>query len=482
MQDLVVLELIISTVLFLAVARPFVKSFRGVDGIAALPAIALVASIAVYPAYGFRPEFLPLFALSFLMFLGSIPRLVDVFRRLRTDDYGERSLGRLALGILVLTTVTVFAVVFAPKTDRPVDGESNRWLGTIVHDDTRDVDLSLRYYPGSRSAGNENERRPIILIAPPLSGSFDVTDNLCVALSNRGFLVAVFSRVGLDFPTLLPDGNRVYPGIGTILQSALAFTWGTRFAYAARAGSAIERERVDDITFLVRYAQIAAERRDEPYKDADPERIIVLGYGSGGAAATLYAATSAPQIAAAIAVEGPILSALKGEDPAAPHASGARSGLFKAWVAEIYARIKFERLLRVSNVPAPTIPVLFLVSDLVREPEFRDGRYATVLRALLLAEAPCLLASINGAGPFDYSSVGDEYPLYLAAKPGLNKRSMERGYYIERTAGLITNFVNKVVPGADGTRPLIRATLGEEIKTETGGSWKSTDVTAILRP
>lgn len=480
MQDLIVLELIIATILFLAVARPFVKSFRGIDGIAALPAIALVASIAVYPAYGFRPEFLPLFALSFFMFLGSIPRLVDVFRRLRTDDYGERSLGRLALGILVLTSVTVFAIAFAPKTERPVDGGSNPWLGAIVHDDTRDVDLSLRYYPGSRGVGNENERRPIVLIAPPLSGSFDVTDSLCVALSNRGFFVAVFSRVGLDFPTLLPDGKRVYPGVGTILQSALAFTWGTRFAYAARVGSAIERERVADIAFLVKYARIAAERRDEPYKDADPERIIVLGYGTGGAAATLYAATSVPQIAAAIAVEGPILSALKGEDPR--RGSGAGAGSFKAWLAEIYARIKFERLVGVENVPASTIPVLFLVSDLIREPEYRDGRYATVLRALLVAEIPCLLASIDGAGPFDYSSVGDEYPVYVAAKPGLNKRSMERGYYIERTAGLITNFVNKVVPGSDGTHPLIRAALGEEIKTETGGSWKSSDVTAILRP
>ena len=478
MQDLIVLELIIATILFLAIIRPFVKGFQGIEGIAALPAIALVASIAVYPAYGLRPEFLPLLALSFIMFLGSIPRLVDVFRRLRTDDFGERSLIRLAVGFLFLGAVTVFAVMYAPK-GRGAEGSGYR--EALVHDDIRGVALSLRCYPADAMRGDDDLIRPAILIAPPSTGSVSVVNRLSTQLSERGFLVTTFSRVGTDFPAYLPGGKRAYPSFGAYFKGVVSTIGGRRLVSAARIGSAIERERAADIAFLVKYLRSAALKGDEPYRYADMDRLIVVGFGAGGAAATIYAASAdALSIAAAVAVEGPILSALIGEDPGEGRQEGAKT--FSAWIVEFFTRFRPERIIGTGTVPSPIVPILFLVSDRAREPKARDDRYATVLRAFRTAKAPSVLASIDGAGPFDYSDVAQEYPVYTTMMPGLNKRPSDPDLLIQKTTALITNFVATSIPQAEGAEALRRTVLGGEFQIEAGGSWTSADVAAILRP
>jgi hypothetical protein len=477
-QDLLVLELIIATLLFLAIVRPFIKSFQGIDGIAALPTIALAASIAVFPAYGYRPEFLPLAGLAFAMFLGSIPRLVDIFRRLRTDDYGERGFVRLAIGLLFLTTVTAFAITYAPRGNAK---ETMGYREALVHDEIRDVTLSLRYYPKTPNA--IGERRPIILLAPPITGSVSVTDFLCESLAERGFFVESFSRVGMDFPAYLPDGKRTYPKIETLAAAVSASIWGGLFADAARAGAKLERERAADIAFLVNYSRIAAGQGVEPYGGADPYCIIVAGFDFGGAGATIYAASAeASSIAAVIAVEGPLLSALKGEGAGVTSTSQEGTSAFSNWLAGIYTRLKIERIIGTGVVPAPIVPTLFLVSDQVREPKARDGRYATILRSLRSAKVPCALASMDGAGPFDYSAVSEEYPVYSAIMPGLNKQLGTRDVYLEGTAALIANFVDTVTASAAGPRSLLRSTFGNEIRLEAGGPWTSTDVASILRP
>ncbi len=476
MQDLIVLELIIAAVLFLAIIRPFVKGFQGIEGIAALPLIALVASIAVFPAYGLRPEFLPLFALSFIMFLGSIPRLVDVLRHLRTDDFGESRFVRLVVGFLFLGAVTAFAVMYAPKTDREAEP---RYRETLIRDDIRDVELTLRWYAADHD--DDSPGRPFILIAPPFSGSVSVMGGLCAELSERGFLVATFSRVGADFPAYLPGGRRAYPPIGTFINGAIATLGGRRLAYAARIGSAMERERAADIAFLVKQVRTAALRGEAPYTYADPGRFIVAGFGVSGAAATIYAASAeASSIAAAIAVEGPMLSALQGEGPDGTKPAGANA--VSSWMADLSSRLWIERIIGTGAVPAPIVPTLFLLSDHVREPKTRDDRYATVLRALRTAKAPSALASIDGAGPFDYTDVAQEYPVYTALMPGLNKRPTDPEAIIKRTAALVTNFVDTSVPQTDGALRLQRTALGGGIQIEAGGSWTSADVAAILRP
>ncbi len=479
MQDLIILELIIAAVLFLAIIRPFVKRFQGIEGIAALPTIALVAAIAVFPAYGFRPEFMPLLAFSLILFLGSIPRLLDVLRRLRTDDYGERSFIRLAFGLLALGTVSVFAVMYAPKSERI---EESGYRVALIHDEARDVDLSLRYFAPATD-GTGASRRPFILIAPPLSGSVSVMTRLCAALTERGFSAATFSHVGADIPAYLPDGARAYPSGRTFLAGAGAFVWGRRYAVANRAGSAIERERAADIAFIVKHVRDAAVREDPPYGAIDIDRIVVAGFGSGGAAATIYAASSeAASIAAAVAVEGPILSALRseGNGSATPHAEAA--GSIPPAIAELFARFKVERIVGTGSVPAPTVPTLFLVSDRVAEPADRDGRYVTVLRALRTAKVPCALASVDGAGPLDYSDIGQEYPLYAAMMPGLKRQPRAPGFFVMKAADLIANFVAVTVPQVEGTPRLTRTALGEEFRVEAGGSWTAADIAAILRP
>jgi dienelactone hydrolase len=481
-QDLIVLELIITTTLFLAILRPYVKSFRGIDGIAVLPLVAVIASLGIYPAYGFRPELLPLTLLSLMMFVGSIPRLLDVLRRLRTDDYGERGLLRLTVGILSLAATIVFALAYTPKTDG-VDGSSAAaYRERIVRDDMRGVELYLRYYPGSEEQKGDL-RRPIILIVPPESGSVAVMDRLCAALVDRGFFVATYSRKGTDFPAFHPEGRRIYPGGTAFIRRAFAVFGGMRFAFAARVGAAIERERSADLAFLVDYMKLASEQIDNPYGAVDTDKIVIAGFGTGGAAASLYASSSmASSIVAAVSIEGPIFTALRGEGAPPVPSRAEKTGIVGTWISSLTARFRIERIVGTEDVSGPKVPLLFIVSDRVREPDSRDGRYATILRSLRAAEAPSVLASVDGAGPFDYSEAGEVYPLYSAMMPGLGERNPQPGFYAEKAADLITNFVDTMVGPSEESKPLHRRALGNEVRFETGGSWTATDVADILKP
>jgi hypothetical protein len=179
----------------------------------------------------------------------------------------------------------------------------------------------------------------------------------------------------------------------------------------------------------------------------DPECIFLAGYGAGGAALLLLSGSSDftaryPSVRGIIAVESPLLSVLQGEEEA---------------------------------FPGPQIPVLFLVSDRILNPKYRDKQYKTILRVFYQTEGPSVIAAIPGAGPLDYSDVSGKYPLFSALFPGGKKR-FDRPYIHRRTAALMANFGALILEEDRGyqenwVQAPQKTGFDEAIHVETGRTW-----------
>lgn len=476
MRDLVLLELLIGGILFLSLIRPFVKAFRGVDGLALLPAVSAVLALALFPAYGFRPEALPLALFAVIRFFLGLPYLSAVLRRMRADDYGERPFLPSAVGILLLAGVCAFAVRYAPAVET---GSRYPFASYAVTDEERGMVLHLRTYSGEEAEAADAAEaaptapNPTVLLLPPLSGSVAVVDRVCEALATAGFPVRTYSREGLDVPAFRTDGGRAYPSAGRLFRHGAAFLAGTRYRAANEWGRRDEEERLADLSFLVRHLEERGEGRGG---------LLIVGYGTAASAAVRYAEGAPASVLGVVAVEGHLLSSLLSEPP---RTVGAEAGL-RGRLNRAADALRPLRMVGVGGVPSPSVPVLFILSDRIKEIEERDGRYSAVLRVLRSARFPTLLAALDGAGPFDYSDMAAEYPLYSALVPGLGSvASPDRARYVADTAALIRNFSIMAAAAKDpeGTVPAAASgfeTLQSPAYLEAGGPWKSAAPTDIL--
>lgn len=461
MWDLVLLELLIGGILFLSLIRPFVKSFRGVDGLALLPAVSVILALALFPAYGFRPEALPLALFALIRFVLGLPYLSAVLRRMRSDDYGERSILPSAAGILLLALACAIAVRYAPAVETV---SSYPFASFELPDEDRGVVLHLRAYGGTEEGTAIAVQLPTVLLLPPLSGSVAVVDSVCVALATAGFQVLTYSREELDVPAFRTDGRRVYPSIGKLFRHWAAFSAGTHFKAANEWGRLDEDERLADLSFLVRYLEARGEGLSG---------VLLVGYGTAASAAVRYAEVAPSSVLGVVAVEGTLLSSLVFETL---RTGGGEAGL-RGQLKRAAEALRPLGVVGVGKVPSPAVPVLFILSDRIKKIEERDGRYSAVLRVLRSARLPTLLVALDGAGPFDYSDMAVEYPLYSALVPGIaSVPSAERSRYVADAAALIRNFAAIVAtPAGPAAEP-----LRSPAHMEAGGAWKSAAATDIL--
>jgi hypothetical protein len=484
MQELGILIVLITFFLFLPLIRPFIKALWGINGLNWLPLLSLGIVAGLFPAFGFRPECIPLLVYTVIVNLINIPALVSTLSRLENDDFLERGVVFTFIAMVLLLLTGGIALYFLPRTDTVLTG---RAALISLRDSERNRDYYVRLYsggtgdPGSRSAG---PARPLMLVLPPVTGSVMMTDGLCEALAERGFTVISYSRRGLDSPAF---GDRVYPAPvqdrAALLEILALGTWS---AGAAARGKALETARKEDIGFLLSAIEAGELQNRLPPADC----LFITGYGAGGAALTGLSAdpkfTAAhPLLRGIILVESPILSALEGE------ASSSGAGQGEHWIGVLWRTLKNgitgfreSKTIRVSAPPRPAVPAFFLVSDRVQNPRDRDGRYATILRAFHGAVRPSILAAVPGAGPLDYSDSLEKYPCYRVLFPGTGRRTWKNRDFAGNSASLMTNFAVLVLTaaGEEGSaRSLSRRPVpGGDLYIESGGTWNLPERDYIL--
>ena len=156
-------EAIVILFLVLPLLRPFFKKLWPLEGLAWLPLVALGIIIGIFPAYGFRPECLPMMAFVVIYNIANISSLRS------RDTFRDRGPFLTIVAFILLNVVAIPMFAFSSRIEpRPEE------LGSIkvmkLSDRAYDKDYSLRIY-GDAKVGS-----PLIFIVPPELGSVDSVD------------------------------------------------------------------------------------------------------------------------------------------------------------------------------------------------------------------------------------------------------------------------------------------------------------------
>ena len=103
MQELWIPTAIITLFLFLNIIKPLIRKFEYIDGIAWLPFLALLSAIAMLPAYGFRPESIPLFLYT------AVLAVVSLIKR-GWEDYKYGNPGAKRIFFIITSLIFLAAV------------------------------------------------------------------------------------------------------------------------------------------------------------------------------------------------------------------------------------------------------------------------------------------------------------------------------------------------------------------------------------
>jgi hypothetical protein len=446
------------------------------DGLTILPLLALGVGIGIFPAYGMRPECLPLILYTVFLNIANLPALGLVLGRLKNDDFRDRGLMSTAFFVALLIAVTALAVCFAPSRDITMASSGVR--SATILDGDRNVELFLRVYespPDEEATG----KRPLMILLPPAAGSLLAVDRVCGELSRLGFVTLTYSRRGIDIPALQTDGTKRLLSPVRILQRLRAIFQGTRWVTANTIGRSLEEERKQDLTFLLDLLQNRSSTGTTgilPGDNTDRNVIFIAGYGAGGAAAAILGAEPGfakryPGVRGIIGLESPVLSALGQDPPKSPATKRGQSGepwAFLIDLGEKIAALSPKRIRGVDRVLQPEVPVLFILSDRALSYSWRrQQRYLSVLEIYRRAVKPAALVMVPGAGPLDYSDLPEKYLLLSRLFPGDQTPLWKLEEYAGGTASLIVNFCAALLER--GTLP--RMPLDSAIHVEVNGAW-----------
>jgi len=509
-MELRILELFAAFCLFLSIIRPLVRGLWKLDGLVVCPLLGFVVILGIFPAYGFRPECIPLLLFALFLTLANLPDLIALFSGLHSDAYRDRGLGFIVVAAGLFICTFLLTLYYAPTIDLELSvGEGVETLS--IRD--RDGELHVRIYGGAGTvmgtvgeapaetvtetvgetlAGTEApaetttvpvaQIRPLLIFLPPVAGSLAVTEGVCLALRDRGFTVLAYSRPGFDSPAFDRNGQPVRLYFSGLFRLIGALTRGLKDTDSNAKGRELEEGRRRDAELLLR--EITQNRTLQDKLGADRNTVFLAGYGAGGAALTFLSgedgfAERYPQVKGIITVEAPLLGSLEGDIPLPPapmpedHVE-ALSRQLKDFVVELLPK----KITRIENIPRPVLPALFIVSDKVIQD--RSSRYETVLRALAASRNTALLAAVPGAGPFDYSDSPRYFPVLSVLFPGASsKKGKTAGPEI--TAALITNFAVLVLSGHPDEFRLATTPLNGDVYLETGGVWNIPNSRAILQ-
>ena len=462
MQEIRILQILIVFLSLTPLIQRFIKDLRNIEGVAYFPPFALISAIALFPAYGFRPESIPLLTIVIILNIRNFPALLSLIRREGYNPltYYETKFTLLAITLLLASGAT--AVYFAPLYDTALTKEG---ITTVnVRDETRGKDIYLRIYD---KGGRRN--KPVLFIVPPIIGSVTAVDMLCEELERQGFVVIAYSRRRLDSPAVGENNRKYGETFGTTPRFLSAVVNGKSWAGANTHGRNFETERTDDISFLIPYIR---DTLNLGY--ADKSTLFLAGYDAGASAliflGSSYEFVSAnPQIKGIIAVDPPFWSSYESErrfpgDLPENTAEWVRDIWFNA--VNFFINIPPKRIAGAETPPQPRIPTIFLTSDRLRDREYRE-RNNTPLDTLLKSRAQTILATAGGAGDLTYSDYPIKYPIYTFFLRGREEKIWRGREITEGSASIISKFALNL--GARYLTP--DRNLLEKVDFEQGEGW-----------
>ena len=459
MQEIWIPETLIVFFLVLPVIRPHNKKLKSMEGLSWLPLLALIISLALIPAYGWRPEAFPLLVYSCV--LGGI----NIVRFMGDNSKFRNSRGRIFFAVppLVLLAAAGIAFYFTPQREMTlsVEGVSVLKAAYAPGGNTGEREYHVRVY--TEEAGGGFSPRPLLVLLPPVLGSAAAVDRVCCELRDEGFTVLSYARRGIDSSRK----PRLAIGAGEWLWRFRALNSGTVSAKANARGRALEEARKEDLLFLLSWIAGNPEVKDKTtlFHYASADAIFFAGYDAGGSALVLLG--NSPSIDNArgikirglIAIESPLWSLYREElfddpplPPDSPWFSSVRYGLNR-WLWGI----KPKKIAGLGQIPELSRPLLFLVSDRIRDDKYRDKKYGALRKCFDAARSSALLVSVDGAGPLDYSDFPGMYPLIAAFYSGAGKPAWNRAGSAEPadapggTARIIANFAAGALE-ADGSK------------------------------
>lgn len=428
MQEIWIPLALIFLFLFFHIMRPYVKRYRSIEGFAWLPLLAFLGALALIPAYGFRPETIPLLLYSAVLTLISITKQINGEAKFKS--YRKKKFVFVFLPMLLLFAAGAAAFYFTPERV-PVPND----LGVYSF---KENEYSIRIYTDDDD--RMPQRRPLLVILPPALGSLPVIEETIGELRNNGFTV-------LSYTKLRRTASIEW------FRYIRAYISGAVSAGANAAGRAIEEERKQDALFLLSWVrrnpgipgmlQRPPSGKGNLFDIASVDAIFFAGYDAGGSAVILLE-NSFPadiKIRGLIAIESPLWSAYREEAGVIPDIP-ADAGWFdsvKFGLNRWFLEIKPKKIAGLEGIPKLSIPVLFLVSDRKREPKY-SRRYLALNEYFKAAQGSAVISSVDGAGPLDYSDFPVRYPIITTVLRGFRKSAWNNTELPSVTASIIADF------------------------------------------
>jgi hypothetical protein len=323
------------------------------------------------------------------------------------DEYAEGGIFSSLFGIVLLGAALTVIMAFSPAESPAYDFRAY----TFPAKDGGGRDYFFRVYQDpqgqDKSPGIDGEKRPLLVLIPPLYGSAGVLENLCGELLKRNFTVLTYSRRGFDAPALDGEGKAYGISPAGWLRRGKAFLSGAWNFRDHEWGELVEPERKDDILFVL--SQILRNPRLEEglslFDIAGRDSVFLAAYDAGGSALLMLSGDrdfvrSRPFIKGIIAVEPFLDSAV---------------------------------------VPRPGYPLLVVASDRALD-DSPGWQYEAVRLCLQSSGQPAVLAAIDGAGPLDYSDFPLKYPLVSFLFPGRRGKAFDPREAAGGTAAIIARF------------------------------------------
>ena len=414
MKEIWVPEAIAVVFLALPFFRPFAKSLKPLDGLDWLPVLALAMLACIFPAYGFRPECLPMLAVALCInALHFFLRHKALYRRYSPP------LAVLSLALLTAAAIPMFA--FSPRVHTGRN-EAAAPLRTLKAGGPGKGYTLLVYETAPQDAFDA--ARPLVFLIPPDIGSADSVDLVCRELLDNGFTAVTYYR---DSPSSLVSAKlwRTYRKAAEL-------------SAANEHGKALEAERRLDIEYLLPLLPSLLGRR------GNLPPLVLVGYGAGGSALAYMAGENRlgflyGNMLGAVCVEGRLWSSYQAEARPSPEIPASAGILRRQWfaLASRMQNMQPRKVVREGALPASGLPVLYLISGRALDAGKGQQPYRAVFDALLHGSGPVALAAVESAGPLDYQDYPLTRPVYSFLLPGRGATSESP---VADTAAIIGNF------------------------------------------